>query len=57
MKIGRGEDFEHTAPVVSTASAAAAFYIDGELKFNVSPKITSGSSPSKIKINVTNLLL
>jgi hypothetical protein len=53
---GIGEDdVERTAPAVDTTYAAVACSIDGNVKFEDSPQITSGPTPGKIKINITTL--
>jgi hypothetical protein len=49
------EDVEPTAPAVDTTYAAVACSIDGNVKFEDSPQITSGPVPGKIKINITTL--
>jgi hypothetical protein len=49
------EDVERTVPAVDTTYAAVACSIDGNVKFEDSPQITSGPAPGKIKINITTL--
>lgn len=50
------DDVEPAAPAADTTYAAVACSIDGNVKFEDSPQIsTSGPSPGKIKINITTL--
>jgi hypothetical protein len=50
------EDVEPVAPAADTTHTAVACSIDGNVKFDDSPKITSGPIPGKIKINITKSL-
>ncbi|XP_033608498.1 uncharacterized protein LOC111867245 isoform X3 [Cryptotermes secundus] len=52
---GGEEDVKPAAPAVDTTYAAVACSIDGNVKFEDSPQITSGPIPGKIKINITTL--
>jgi hypothetical protein len=50
------DDVEPIAPAADTTHAAVACSIDGNVKFEDSPKITSGPISGKIKINITKSL-
>jgi hypothetical protein len=50
------EEVEPVAPAVDTTHTAVACSIDGNVKFEDSPQITSGPVPGKIKINITKSL-
>jgi hypothetical protein len=50
------DDVEPIAPAADTTHTAVACSIDGNVKFEDSPKITSGPVPGKIKINITKTL-
>lgn len=50
------EEEEPVAPAVDTTHTAVACSIDGNVKFEDSPQMTSGPVPGKIKINIMKSL-